>query len=76
MSLSSSYEVKDDAIAKTEVNLYLIKFSVIKYRLVPVYSQEDLKPDFKNSKVQLIIPNLLTLTNLWDFPTMSQCQTV
>lgn len=64
MFLSSSCGVKDDAIAKTKVNLYLIKFSVIKYRLVSVYVQEVLKPDFKNSKVQLIIPNLPTFTNL------------
>lgn len=55
---------------QTEVRLYLIKFSAI--RLVPVYTQEVLKSDLKDSKFQLIIPNFSNFTNLWDFPTVPQ----
>lgn len=61
---------------QTEISLYLIKFNSAKYSLVPVYFQEFLQPDFKNSKVQLIMQNLPTFANLWDFPNTSLCWTV
>jgi len=61
---------------QTEISLYLIKFNLAKYRLVPVYFQEVLQPDFKNGKVQLIVQNLPTFANLQDFPTTSLCRTV
>lgn len=59
---------------QTEISLYLIKFNLAKYKLVPVYFQEVLQPDFKNGKVQLIIQN--TFANFCDFSTTSLCQTV
>lgn len=59
---------------QAEISLFLIKFNLAKYKIVPVYFQKVLQSDFKNSKVELIIQN--TFANLCDFLTKPLHRTV